>query len=103
MEVMGYGEDGQELFEIPEVRAFVEAVFRANPGLFYWIDIDSYMFGFLGLMVSEPQRAAGQVFISPQDMQTYLLRGFTGLNRFCQETGASPDATNALINRRLRG
>jgi hypothetical protein len=102
MEVLGYADDKRELFDIPEVRAFFEAVFRANPGLFYWIDVESYMFVFLGLMVSEPQRAGGQVFMSPEDMQAYLIRGFTGLNKFCEETGASPDSTNALINRWLR-
>lgn len=77
-------------------------MFRANPGLFYWIDVESYMFMFLALMVSDPQRSDGKVFVSPKDMQAYLIRGFTGLNEFCEETGASPNATNALINRRLR-
>jgi len=102
MEVLGYQDDPRELFDIPEVRSFFEAVFRANPGLFYWIDVESYMFVFLGLMISEPHRKDGQVYIVPKDMQAYLVRGFTGLNQFCAETGASPDATNALVNEWMR-
>jgi hypothetical protein len=103
MEVMGYRDDSRELFDIPEVRAFFEALFRANPGLFYWIDFESYMFVFLGLMISQRHRKDGQVTIAPLEMQAYLIRGFLGLNKFCEETGASPDSTNALVSRWLRG
>src|SRR5690242_947105 len=83
IEVMGYGADARELFDVPEVRAYFGAVFERNPGLFYWIDVSSYMFIFLGLMLFEPYRVGAKVGLRPRDMQTYLSKGFKGLNVFC--------------------
>ena len=102
IEVLGYGEDSRELFDIPEVRRYFQTLFECVVGLFYWIDIDSHMFVFLGLMLYAPIRVLGEVTISPQDLEAFLLRGVIGLNRFCELTGASPDESTATINKRIR-
>ena len=102
IEVLEFNEDPRELYDIPEVRNYFQILFRDNPGLFYWIDVESYMFIFLGLMLYEPYRVEGRAGLTPVDMQSYLIKGFTGLNKFCESTGASPDETNTTINQNLR-
>jgi hypothetical protein len=99
IEVAGYETDSRELFDIEEVRAYFQALFDENPaqGLFYWIDLESYMFIFLGLMLFKPDRIEGKVGLAPSDLQAYLVRGFSGLKSFCSATGTSPDSTNASI------
>ncbi len=73
-----------------------------NPGLFFWIDVNSYMFIFLALMLYPPLRTNGFVGLTPADMQAYVIRGFTGLNAFCEANEASSDETNAAITALLR-
>jgi hypothetical protein len=103
IKVCGFGNDKRELFDIPEVRKYFRKLFDDNPGLFYWIDINSYMFVFLSLMLFEPYRVNAQVTLTPQDLQSYLVAGFLGLNEFCRVSGASPEKTNASISAWLRG
>ena len=45
-EVLGYDDDPRELFDIPEVRKYFQNLIDENPGLFYWMDIDSHMLRF---------------------------------------------------------
>lgn len=85
IKVLGFGNDKRELFDIPEVRKYFRKLFL-----------------FLGLMLFEPYRVSGQVGLTPQDMQSYLVAGFSGLNEFCRVSGASPEKTNASISAWLR-
>ena len=102
LEVLGYDNDPRELFDIPEVRKYFQNLFVENPSLFYWIDVDSYMLLFLGLMLFEPYRIEGQVGLRPEDMQSYVSGGFSGLNKFCESMGVSADATNDAILKVLK-
>jgi hypothetical protein len=97
LEVLGYNNDHRELFDIPEVRVYFKELIERIPEFFYWIDIKSYMFIFMGLMIYRPCRINGQVGLEPQDLQAYLLKGFIGLNIFCEKHGLSPEPTNDLI------
>jgi hypothetical protein len=99
LEVLGYLNDSRELYDIPEVRSYFQALFQRVPGLFYWLDSSSHMFLLLGLMLFPPKRSDGLVTISPTDMQQFLLRGFAGLNRFCSEHGLSPEKTNKAVRK----
>lgn len=99
LEVLGYLNDPRELYDIPEVRSYYQALFERVPGLFYWLDSTSHMLLLLGLMLFPPQRSPQGVSLSPTDMQQFLLRGFHGLNGFCTEHGLSPDRTNQVIRR----
>jgi hypothetical protein len=101
--VNGYDDDPRDLFDIDEVRSYFQKLFIQVPGLFYWIEIDSYMFSFLGLMLYRPFRpVTGKVGITPADLQRYLARGFEGLNYFCGENKVSPQPTTWLVTRWLK-
>ena len=102
-EVLGYGEDSRELYDIPEVRGYYARLFERTNSLLYWIDIDSYMFVLLGLMLYEPQRIGRQVTLRPFHLQAFLQRAFARLNSFCEEWQLSPEPTTILVRRAISG
>ena len=97
IEVFGYDQDPRALYDVEEVRSYFKRLYDENPGLFYWIDVDSCMFMFFGLMLYPPHRVPGGVGLTPSDMKDFLLKGYYGLNGFCEKTGARPDKTNVAI------
>jgi hypothetical protein len=102
-EVAGYTEDPRELYEIPQVRAYFQALFRRYSGLFYWMDTGSGMLLFLCLMLYEPVWSEEGVTVSLSDLQSFLADGYTALSAFCREHGLSPDATRDSITHWVRG
>ena len=97
IEVLGYGSTKQELFDIPEVRLYFQKLFDDVDGAFYWLDPNSYMFIFWGLMLFSPYRVNGQVGLTPDDMQKYLTWGFIKLNHFCKINNISSEpSTNEI-------
>ena len=98
IEVLGYGDDKRELFDIPEVRLYFQKLFDAVNGAFYWLDSSSYMLIFWGLMLLTPVRSDGKVGLLPEDMQKYLMWGYIKLNAFCKENSLSPEPSTAAIS-----
>jgi len=43
-----------------------------------------------------------KIYITPEDMQEYLIYGFTGLNEFCKKHNLDPEPTNKMITARLK-
>jgi len=97
LEVLGYLNDPRELYDIPEVRSYYQALFHRVPGLFYWLDSTSHMVLLLGLMLFPPHRSEGRVTLSPTDLQQFLLMGFRGLNEFCARHAFSTERTNQAL------
>lgn len=103
LEVLGYSDDPRELYDIHEVKLYFKNLFERYPGIFYWIDIDSYMLMFLGLMFFKPIRQDGIVRLSNENLQEYLRIGFAGLNHFCNENSVPADPTTQLVLRAIKG
>ena len=82
---------------VPEVRLFFQKLFDENDGAFFWIDPDSYMLLFWGLMLLSPYRCDGKVGLQPEDMLKYLYWGYYKLNVFCQKNKLSPDFSTKAI------
>ncbi|MGI5907553.1 MAG: hypothetical protein ACOX8O_02820 [Christensenellales bacterium] len=94
LEVLGYGLDERELYDIPEVRLFFKKLFDDVDGAFYWLDPNSYMLILWGLMLFPPHRVNGMVGLAPDDLKKYLTWGYIKLNRFCQINNISPEPSN---------
>jgi hypothetical protein len=92
-----YELDKRELFDINEVRLFFQKLFDQVDGAFYWLDPNSYMLLFWGLMLLTPIRVDGQVTLEPKDLQKYLTWGFIKLNKFCKDHDISPEPSNNEI------
>jgi len=88
-EVTGYMNDSRELYDISEVKKYFRHFFDNYHGLFYWINVNSYMFVWMGLMLFTPIRVGGKVTISPEELQEFLSAGFKKLNVYCKENGLS--------------
>ena len=97
IEIRGYLDDPRELFDISEVQLYFQTLVSAYPGLAFWIDWTSHMPILLALCLFQPIRIDTQVTVSSQDMQQFVYLMFTGLNRFCESTGLSPEPTNAAV------
>ena len=70
LEVLGYGDDPRELFDIAEVPAYFRDLREIFPGMFYWLDTyaDGFTFILMGLLLYTPIRVGnGQVTISSSD------------------------------------
>lgn len=83
LELVGYADEEQELFDIPEVRKYFQALHKRIPGMFYWLDTEGYTFLLMAMMIYEPVRMDENSTISPEDLKEYLLNGFYELNSFC--------------------
>lgn len=103
IEVFGYDSYEQELFDIQEVRLFFQKLFDDVDGVFYWLDPNSYMLIFWGLMLLPPYRVDGQVGLVPDDLQKYLTWGYIKLNRFCKVNNVSPEPSTNEISAVIMG
>lgn len=102
IEVLGYGDDERELFDIPEVKRYFRHYFDNHSGWFYWVNTESQMFPLMGLLLFTPVRVGRNVTISGDDLKTYLLHGFVRLNAYCQENGLAAEPSTKAINDWIR-
>lgn len=103
IEVLGYESYKQELFDIPEVRLYFQKLFDDVDGAFYWLDPNSYMLIFWGLMLLPPYRINGQVGLAPDDMGKYLTWGYIKLNHFCKLNNISSEPSTNQIRAAAMG
>jgi hypothetical protein len=97
-EVLGYGEDPRELYDIPEVKSYFRQLWEMHDGLFYWLETEEHMMGLMALLIYEPVRTGdGHVTIYTDSLQNYLIVGFMKLNYYCQQRGLSPDASTTTV------
>jgi hypothetical protein len=101
LEVSGYLEDKRELFDGPEVRAFLAKLFDDRGSLLYWIDFDTKMLMLLGLMLYPPVRVEGQVTLQPFHLQAFLQRAFGKLNCFCERWQTSAEPSTHLVHQAI--
>jgi len=100
--VLGYDDDERELYEIQEVRRYFIKLFSEIDGLFYWIHTGYNMVQLIGLLLYRPVYVEGQVTLSTEDWQSYLMWGYMKLNKFCSENGVSPEPTSTEIGNIFR-
>lgn len=102
----GYEQDGRELFEIPEVRAYVHKLDRRLPELFFFArtkkPTDTLMTFLLcqarvgRVAVQLPEGVAINLRVEPQDIAEFLIRHFPGLNDMTSWVGMSADENKAI-------
>lgn len=95
--VNGYNNDQRELYLIPEVRTWFHRLFDITPDLFYWMDMRDDRLLLYALMMRSPVRVKGGATIKPEDMQEFLLWGFSQLNEFCNNYNLDPTPSNLHI------
>jgi hypothetical protein len=95
--VLGYDDDPRELRDIPEVRAFIQAVFRECPFLFFL----AHPTGNLVRILAECHCATGGETHGIVELDTELLReffdrGFVGLNELTYRLAISSEENKVI-------
>jgi hypothetical protein len=97
-EVLGYGDDPRELYDIPEVKDYFRRFWETYHGFFFWLEAKEHMLGLMALLIYDPVRTGdGGVTIYTDSFQNFLYTGFVKLNCYCKERGLSGDASTAEI------
>jgi hypothetical protein len=101
--VTGYDDDQLELFLISEVRTWLHRLFDIVPDLLYWMDMGNGRLLLYALMMGSPVQVEGGTSIRPEDMQEFLMWGFSGLNVFCNTHHLDPTSSNQHITTCIKG
>jgi len=93
-----YDHDARELWDIPEVRAFIQRVFAACPFIFF-LTASSTVALFLACCCRQVRKLEGQrIEFDPKDLEKFLLTGFAGLNRVTQRFVIGSDVNRAITD-----
>ena len=108
----GYEKDDRELFEIPEVRAYVAQLDQELPGLFFFARTDKptdTLMTFLlcqaqvsRVEVQHPEGTKIRLKIEQRDVADFLVRHIPGLNEVTSWVGMSADENRTITNAILR-
>jgi hypothetical protein len=101
--ITGYDDDQRELFLIPEVRTWFHRLFDITPDLFYWMDMGNGRLLLHALMMRSPVRVEGGTTIRPEDIQEFLIWGYSGLDVFCTTHHLDPLSSNQHITVCIKG
>ena len=78
----GYNDDPRELFEVPEVRAYLAALDEQFPYWFPFLSLDTEALKLVTFSLCDIERvASGLVEIDPEDLRDFLVRHFGAMNR----------------------
>lgn len=102
----GYEQGSRELFEIPEVRAYIHQLDRQIPELFFFArtekPTDTLMTFLLcqarvgRVAVQLPEGKAINLRVEPRDVAAFLIRHFPGLNDMTRWVGMSANENRAI-------
>ena len=95
--VTGYDNDKRELYQISEVGTWFHRLFDITPDLFNWMNMSNNRLLLNALMMHSPVRVQGGTTIRPDDIQKFLIWGFSRLNVFCNTHHLDPTPSNKHI------
>lgn len=96
--VDGYNDDARELFEIPEVRCYLKALDDQWAYWFFFLSqADDSIKILEGCLCDTVEVIPGVASVDLEQMERYLTRHFTALNRLC-ETLDIPEEINQEIS-----
>jgi hypothetical protein len=97
--IRGYDEDPRELYEIPDVRAWVNALEREFPYWFYFLDLGPRStLAFITFALCRYEKVPGGKVIPPDELQQFLIFHFGAMNQLAARLGE----TQGEINDRSR-
>ena len=101
--ITGYDDDPRDLWEIPEVRAWMQALNRQFPFWFYFMDLGPRStLGMIAFCLCHWEKVPGGKLIPPEDLQRFLATHFAAMNRLGAALGddqAETDARSREIGR----
>lgn len=99
--IRGYDEDPRDLWEIEEVRSWMQKLDREFPYWFYFMDTGpSSTLSFIAFSLCRHEKVSGGKVIPPEELQRFLLSHFAPMNdlsRRIGETQAENDARSREV------
>jgi len=101
LSIFGYDEEPRELFELPEVRRWMEKLDRNFPYWLYFLSKDSRSLAFVALCLCDYSidRQTPMIEIESKSLSTFLNKHFPAMNEICHSLGLDETEVFELSNR----
>ena len=87
-EIRGYEDDPRDLWEIPEVRAWMKALDQAFPYWFYFMDVGpGSTLAFIAFTLCKYEKAPNGKIIPPDELQRFLIFHFGTMSVLSKQLG----------------
>jgi hypothetical protein len=97
--IFGYDDDPRELFEIPEVREWVQKLDEAFPYWFYFLSKEFPGLNFIAFALCEYHRlSSGGFEIESRNLAKFLISHFPAMNEICESLGFSVEKIRELTD-----
>lgn len=94
--INGYDDDPRDLWEIAEVRAWMEAVDREFPFWFYFVDLGPRStLRFIAFCLCRWGKVPDGKLIPPEDLQSFLLMHYAAMNHLAARLGETQEEIDA--------
>ena len=101
--VEGYDDDPRELFEIPQVRAFVATLDDAWPYWFFFLSqVDDSIKLIESCLCETIEVVPGVASFDFEQLERYLARHFTAFHRLCEAVNLPPETAEAISEEIIR-
>ena len=100
--VEGYDDDPRELFEIPQVRAFVATLDDAWPYWFFFLSQDDSIKLIESCLCETIEVVPGVASFDFEQLERYLARHFTAFHRLCEAVNLPPETAEAVSEEIIR-
>lgn len=95
----GYNDDPRELFEVPEVRAYLQRLDQEWPYWFFFLSQADESIKFLESCLSDTiEVIPGVTSIDLRQMDHALARHFGAMNQLCEDLGVSDEKANEIAD-----
>jgi hypothetical protein len=97
-EIRGYEDDPRDLYEIPEVRAWMHALDQIFPYLFYFMDVGPRStLSFVAFSLCEWEKVPNGKQIPPDELQRFLIFHFGAMSLLSKRLGESSSENDRRI------
>ena len=94
--IRGYDDDPRELFEIAEVRTWMEALSQEFPYWFYFMDLGPRStLSLVAFCLCSWEKVPGGKVIPPEGLQNFLRAHFAAMNRLAKSLGETQEEIDA--------
>ncbi len=88
--IRGYEDDPRDLYEIPEVRAWMQALDQVFPYWFYFMDVGPpSTLTFVAFSLCKWEKVPNGKIIPPDELQRFLISNFAMMNVLSKQLGES--------------
>lgn len=96
--IRGYDDDPRDLWEIEEVRSWMQKLDREFPYWLYFMDTGpSSTLSFIAFSLCRYEKVSGGKVIPPEELQRFLLSHFIAMNDLSRRLGETQEENDARL------